>query len=338
VTPELKPGAFEEAAAHARSCVLNGSIPCALVAAASRERVWAMRAYNGRGEEDRSLIRGVFPLASVTKAIAGVGIARMVEKGLLDYADPVARHLPEFGRRAWRRTITLGSIFTHCTGLQPRPMSDCLVPGGPGPDDFLALFADEPAYEPGTRFQYTTLTYQLLNAIVRRSLEMRMSEFLREYVFVPCGMEDTGFRVLDPARLVPSVNHPAATPEALGRFEEMELSGAGLWSGASDLVRLAQALLTPGKLLSPEGFARHTRRQPSLPAVAGDKRSYRTWGWNREPQPSFPHQSGTGFYHGGAAGDLLWIDPARDLIFVFLSARWGSGNEHDFAALDRLYA
>jgi CubicO group peptidase (beta-lactamase class C family) len=199
------------------------------------------------------------------------------------------------------------------------------------------MFKDAPAYEPGAYFQYASLTYLLLNAVVLRLLGKRMSEFLSEYVFGPCGMADTGFHPVDPARAMPLMGHPADTPEKLRRYGDLELSGSGLWSTVEDLVRMGQALLTPGRLLSRDAFERHTRSQPSLPSVAGDRSSRRTWGWNREPQAALPRQPDTGFYHGGATGTLLWLDPARDLIFVFLSTRWGSGNEHAFGTLSVLY-
>ena len=329
---------FEEAAEHARSYVTSGHISCALAAVADREQILGVRAWNERGEEDASLHSGIFALASITKAIVSVGIARLVDQGVLDYTDPVCRHLPEFGEVAWRRPITVGDIFTHSTGLPAFAWDALLDLDLSGETAYLRLFEGDALYEPRTRFQYATFTYQLLNAIVARRLGKGMSRFLEETVYAPCGMADTGYNPVDPARAMPVPGHPSDTPEKLRRFGDLELSGAGLWSSAPDLIRLGQALLAQGKILSTEGFRRHTEAQPALPCAAGEGRSRRTWGWNKEPQARFPRQSETGFYHGGAPGTLLWVDPARDLVFVFLTTRWGSGNDHAFATLNLLYA
>ena len=118
----------------------------------------------------------------------------------------------------------------------------------------------------------------------------------------------------------------------------LEMTGSGLWSTAADLVQLGQALLSPGKLMSPETFQRVTAPQPGATRWGEESFSCRTWGWVKERQKAFPRQPWTGFYHGGATGTMLWIDPDRDLVFVFLSNKWGAGNDDAFAALDVLYA
>ena len=76
-------------------------------------------------------------------------------------------------------------------------------------------------------------------------------------------------------------------------------------------------------------------RAPGKASVWG--RAMGTVGWVKAGQGAFPEQPEVGFYHGGATGTLLWLDPARRLVFVFLSNRWGSGNEHAFDVLQRLY-
>ncbi|HOM82899.1 MAG: beta-lactamase family protein [Armatimonadetes bacterium] len=328
---------FEEAASRARSYVTTGHLPCALLAVANRKRILFQRAFGAGGEEEPLLWECAFPLASITKSIVAVAIARLVERGTLDYTDPVARHLPEFVTAPWRERITLGDIFTHSTGLACISFTDFVERGESGEEGYNSLFAPDPVYEPGTRYQYATLTYQLLNAVIRRRLGVSMSRFLQENLYSACGMTHTAFNPVEPARAMPAVDHPADTPERLRRFGDLEPSGAGLWSTAPDLIRLAQALLTPGKLLTPEVYRRHTELRPSLPAVGGDGVSRRTWGWNREIRPEFTRQPESGFFHGGATGTLLWIDPDADLIFVFLTNRWGSGNEHCFITLDALY-
>ena len=337
LTMALDRGRFDEAAEHARSHVTSEHIPCALLAVANREELLAIRSFNGDGEDDPTLRNRIFALASITKAIVGASVARLVDEGRLGYGDPIARHVPDFGTTEWRRKITIGDIFTHTTGLACVSHDEFVNADFSTGERFNKIFRDEPQYEPGTRMQYTTLTYQLINEIVRRLLGQDMSDFLREYVFEPCGMVDTAFEPADPPRAMPAVDHPMDTPEKLRRFCALEISGGGLWSTAGDLIKFAQAVLTPGKLMSSDTFRLHTEAQPGLPRLNGDERSCRTWGWNKEPQDAFPHQTGNGFYHGGATGTVLWLDPERDLIFVFLTNRWGSGNDHAFAVLNILY-
>jgi len=333
----LDPHRFEQAAAHARAYVASGHLPAALVAVANREATVAVRAFNGQAEVDPSLHDRIFALASITKAIVGVGLARLVDQGRLDYSDPVAKHVPELAEPSWRAKITVGDIFTHSTGLRSSALTDFADASETG-RELSMLFDDAPHYQPGTRMLYNTLSYQLLNEIVRRLRGLSMSGFLGEYVFAPCGMVDTAFAPTDPERAMPALDHPMDTPEKLAKYGRMEVSGGGLWSTARDLIRLAQALLQPGKLMSPATFLLHTEAQPSLPCLSETGRSRRTFGWNKEPQATFPQQPDAGFYHGGATGTLLWIDPDTELIFVFLTNRWINSNDEAFATLSRLYA
>ena len=329
---------FDEVAACARESVTQGPLPCALVAVATSKEWLGIRAYDEEGRESPALHDQRFALASISKAIAGVGIACLVDRHVLDYAAPVAEYLSEFGTNEWRRRITVGDIFTHTTGFPNKAVQLIRQTGLSSADCRHLLLTDELLFQPGTRMLYNTYTYQLLNWIVERLLSKTMTEFLLEYVYEPCGMTDTSFRPLPADRTVPTVDHPVTDPEGMESYCRLEMSGSGLWSTAADLVQLGQALLTPGKLMRPETFRRVTAAQPGTPRWDDEVPSCRTWAWVKEEQTAFPRQPDTGFYHGGATGTLIWIDPDKDLVFVFLSNKWGAGNDDAFAALNTLYS
>ncbi|MBI3946029.1 MAG: beta-lactamase family protein [Armatimonadetes bacterium] len=322
------------AAECARGYVLNGSLPTALVAVADRERLRWVRGFGEGGRDDPSLEERVFPLASITKAVTAVGIARLVNQGRLNYDDPVAHHIPEFARDAGRARITTEQILTHTTGLPGMSLKELCGGGYRREDSYRVNFDGDLVFPPGTRTAYATLTYQLLNEIIFRRLRQRMEAFLKETVLDPCGMTSTGFRP-DPARAMPNLSFPLPDPENAARFVALELSGGGLWSSLGDLVRLAQALLQPGRLMRPGTFALMTEPRPNIQWSTGSP-TRRTRGWVKDPLSDFPRQPDAGFFHGGATGTFLWIDPEADFIFVFLSNLWCSRNDHSFATLNLL--
>src|SRR5947207_5991151 len=54
---------------------------------------------------------------SAGKPLAAVAIAQLREQGLLDFDDPVARHIPEFAQNEKAR-ITIRHLLTHTAGLR----------------------------------------------------------------------------------------------------------------------------------------------------------------------------------------------------------------------------
>jgi CubicO group peptidase (beta-lactamase class C family) len=309
-------------------------LPTAVLATAGRAVVNARRAYGSGGKEDPSLCDRIFLLASITKTITAVGMARLVDQGHLRYDDPVVKFIPEFGRDAGRRKITIAHVLTHSSGL-PSPSFEAMCSAGPE-ENYKLAFEGPLAYEPGTRTQYMTLSFQLLNEIVWRLLRTRMPEFLREWVLEPCGMRDTGFTMSGNPRAMPPENHPLPGPDGVERFQRAQISGGGLSSTADDLIRFGLAVLDPGRLMRRETFARMVAPAPNVDATTGAP-TRRTLGWNRNPQPASPHAPVEGFYHGGATGTLLWLDPQQHFVFVFLSNRWVSCDDYAFAVLEQFY-
>lgn len=64
--------------------------------------------------------------------------------------------------------------------------------------NLLPLFIDKPMMYPrGERFQYNNTGYVLLAMIIEAIAGMEFDVYLRENVFLPCGMENTGYYELD---------------------------------------------------------------------------------------------------------------------------------------------
>jgi len=327
---------FTAAAEHAFGFARRGELPSAVLAVADGRAVRATASCNADGRKNASLQDRIFALASITKAITGVGVARLVEEGVLRYSDRAAKFVPEFGLDSHRRRITIAHLLTHGSGLPPCPFQ-ALYSGPYEPEETYKLtFTDDPLFDPGAGMAYASHTYQLVGEIIHRLLGLRMSAFLDRYVFAPCGMVDTGFSPKDRSRAMPVVNFPSDKEEDAARYEQVEMAGGGLWSTAGDLVRFAQAVLEPGRLMTPATFRRMTRPHRSVRWGSG-KPTCRALGWVKETHEHFPHQPATGIYHGGATGTLLWLDPERSFIFVFLTNLWCSCNDPAFAVLDFFY-
>ncbi|MCE5236919.1 beta-lactamase family protein [bacterium] len=324
--------------AQTREYVQSGHLPMVAVAAAAGSGLLCRTAYDGDGSEDAALCDRQYALASISKAITGVLTAVLVEQGVLDYEQPIAEVIPEFGADETRRAIRLSQIFNHSTGLPSRFVDACHEVNFDS-QALLERLCTEPLVDaPGTCSRYTTHSFQLINEMIRRRLGLEMEQALQQYVCGPAGLRRTTYSP-DPALAMPTVDHPVPDGPEREALARLAMSGGGLWSTLDDLLTLGRAWLTPGKLVSAATNARATALQPALP-LAGDAAamSRRTLGFNREQRPEFPRQPESGYFHGGATGTLWYLDPACDLVFVLLTNRWGSGNDHCFAVLNTLYA
>jgi len=117
-----QPDQIQRAFDKAREYVVSGHLPMVSVSIANREGVTARKAFDGDGNEDASLQNRSFALASITKAIVSVAVARLYEQGVIDYDAPIGGVYPELGYTDERRAITLANVFTHTPGL-PTPFN-----------------------------------------------------------------------------------------------------------------------------------------------------------------------------------------------------------------------
>lgn len=320
--------------AGAREYVVSGNLPMVALSVSDGDGLLCRTAYDGDGNEDASLCDRQFALASISKAITGVLTAVLVEQGVLDYEQPIVDVIPEFGTNEARQTIRFSQIFAHSTGL-PSRFVDGAAQDGYDPRKLLErMHGEELLDEPGTRCRYSTHTYQLLNEAILRRTGLTMEQALQQYVCGPCGMTLTSFYP-DPNAAMDVVDHPVPDGPQYELVQRLEMSGGGLWSSLDDLQALGRAWLAD-QLVSAQARERATAVLPGLPYVDNETvLSQRTLGFCRDR--AFPRQPEGAFYHGGATGTLWYMDPARDLVFVWLTNRWGASNEQAFATLDTLY-
>lgn len=193
----------------------------------------------------------LFQAASISKAVAAVGVLALVEHGLFGLDDDVNSHL-----RSWRlpdspftadRPVTVRDLLSH-TGGTTVPGFPGYPPGGELPTVVEVLSgsggSNTPAVEsfaaPGTVAQYSgggsTVVQQLVCDVTGREFPSLMHDL----VLAPFGMVDSAYQ--QPLATVrhaqAAVAHgPTGQPVAGGYHVYPELQAAGLWTTATDLAR-----------------------------------------------------------------------------------------------------
>jgi CubicO group peptidase (beta-lactamase class C family) len=224
---------------------------------------------NGRAVHATTL----FQAASISKAVAAVGVLALVEHGDLDLDEDVNRRL-----RSWRLPdsehtvrgpVTLRHLLSHTAGTTvpgfPGYAQDALRPTVP---ELLSGTgaANTPAVEsfaaPGALQQYsgggTTIVQQLVSDVTDRDY----AELIADLVLQPFGMVDSAYAQPLPTALVgrAAIGHDdAGRPVAGGHHVYPELQAAGLWTTAVDLARW---------VLGVQAILRGDRTGPISPATA----------------------------------------------------------------------
>lgn len=299
----------------------------------------------------------IFQIMSMTKPICGTAIMMLVEEGRLALTDPVEKHLPEFRGQmvvASRdgdhvtlkkpsRPITIRDLMTHTSGLTsnlPAGIAELNTRMHLSLADAVHMFSQQPLeFEPGSKWQYSNLGIGVLGRLVEVASGMPFEKFLEARIFQPLGMKDSF--IFPPADKVDRmvIVHQAKdgklvdSPDTiLGGNSRLHRKGAkysapefGLHSTAQDLAAFYNMMraggVSEGKRLLSQASVKVATTMHTGDLRAGHLAGTGfglTWEVTKEPMGTLALMSIGSFGHGGAFGTHGWIDPAKDLVGVFL--------------------
>ena len=130
------------------------------------------------------------PSFSTTKGVASTLVHIIVDRGQLDYDDPVASFWPEFGREG-KEAITVRHVLAHQSGLYHiRQMIDRAERMLDWGYMVRAIERARPVHRPGERTGYHGLTYGfLVGEILQRVTGRSFSHLVREELALPLGLD-----------------------------------------------------------------------------------------------------------------------------------------------------
>jgi CubicO group peptidase (beta-lactamase class C family) len=265
----------------------------------------------------------LYLVASNTKGLTTLLLAKLLDEGKLTWETPVTKLLPSFrlGDPATTSRVLVKHLICACTGLPRQDFEWLLEYGGLTCEGALKTLATmKPTSEFGALFQYSNPLAAaggfVGGHVAYPSLELGAAydEAMRTRVFQPLGMTAT---TLDFARALASNHATAHAPDLDGKpaLAVMDINYAvipvrpagGAWSSARDMLKYVQMELEEGKL--PDG-TRYVSREALLA--------------RREPQVSIGQDTTYGMglmvdtkygipvvHHGGDMigyhSDMIWL-------------------------------
>jgi CubicO group peptidase (beta-lactamase class C family) len=337
-----------------------GEIAGVVTLVARRGRIAHFEAYGFADIAKRTPMRKdhIFGLASSSKPITAVAIMMLVERGDVRLSDPVSRFIPEFTAPAQvavpkpngaedeydlvpaARPITVGDLLKHGSGL---------VSGGLGaraaneiaprsPQDTLATYIPKLGavpldFQPGTLWRYSGLAgFDVLSRIVEIVSQQPYDEFLRENVFAPLGMPDTGFYFTGARAERLAMMHARRDGKlevAPRELSSVYFSGAGgLAASVEDYLQFAQMLLNGGelngrRLLGPRTVELMTSNHTGDMVNGQFGRPARGMGFGLgmqmvlDPVAAELAVSKGAISWPGGTGVAHWIEPAEELVSIY---------------------
>jgi uncharacterized protein YbbC (DUF1343 family) len=310
--------------------IAQGKLPGAVVIIGHEGKIAYRKAYGRRAvvpEPEAMTDDTIFDLASITKVVATTtALMQLFEQGKLRLNDKVTDYIPEF--QGGKSGITLRNLFTHFSGLKPDvPLAN---PWSGYQTGIKLACTDPPDGPPGARFVYSDINFILLGELVHRLSGQTLSDYARDHIFQPLGMQDTMFQppaALAP-RIAPTERVTNDSPPLRGVVHDptaRNMGGvaghAGVFSTARDLARFAQMMLNGGELDGVRIVSAATIQKFTEPQTPPDQPVLRGLGWDIDSPYSgnrgelFPIGS---FGHTGFTGTSLWIDPNTQTYVILL--------------------
>lgn len=300
----------------------------------------------------------LFNIYSSTKFITCTAGMQLVERGKMRLDDDLARYFPEFEKMYVKNPD--GSIIEARNRIKVKDLF-CMGAGF-GPDgyekeaeDFYrdtngeCQLIELPKYlarvplhfEPSTRFKYG-ICHDVLGALIEKVSGIRFSEYMKENIFDPLGMENTGFYLdkLKSKQLAMQYSFDGkdkplrekGCANCLVPPVMKESGGGGLITSVDDYMKFEEAMCKGNIIL----------RKPTIDLMRLDhlKPSQKPdYGWTPYgmsyglgvriivDQATMTTTAGkTSFGWDGAAGSFASVDPERELCIFYAQHLFGSSD------------
>jgi len=138
-----------------------------------------------------------FRLGSITKQFTSMLIMQLLNEGKIALEGKLSKYLPYY-RKDTGEKVTVHHLLTHSSGIPSytsRPDFFQDISRDPyGVEEFVKKYcSDDLEFEPGKKFAYNNSGYFILGAIIEEVTGKTYEDALKERIFNPLGMKDTGY-------------------------------------------------------------------------------------------------------------------------------------------------
>lgn len=302
----------------------------------------------------------LYDLASLTKVLATtVAYMQLYDRGLYRLDQTISRAVPRL-LRTDKKNITFRKLLAHESGLKPSlltsqpdsyPHRDYL--SGECNEEYIWPVADSLYLHRRARrelreemdkmplgrptYQYSDLGFQYLYEAFQFLTDEALEDYVQTHFYDSLGLSRLTYRPLDKfplARIVPTECDTAWRHRTIRGYVHDPMvalfggagGSAGLFGTAHDVAVMAQMLLQYGQYGGQRYIDSGTVAMFGCSAFSSAK-NRRGGGFDKRPleedapSPCALSASPQSFGHSGFTGTYFWVDPEKELVYVFLSNR-----------------
>lgn len=298
----------------------------------------------------------IFDLASISKITATtLAVMRLNEQKRIDLNQTMGHYLLQ-ARNTNKNMVKLRDVMLHQAGFIPYiPFYKYLKPADQSNDSSAAYavkLADgsylrtnyyrdvmwpemlQSKIETPGKYVYSDISMYVMKEVVEQQSSEPIEKYVQEQFYIPLGMSKTGYKPrlrFAKEQIVPTENDTYFRNTLLQGYVHDQgaamangVAGhAGVFSTANDLAIYGQMLLNKGTYggeiyFSPAIVDEYTSKQSPV-----SRRGLGFDRWDPDTTKAYPSKlaSPSTFGHTGYTGTCIWMDPAQQLTFIFLSNR-----------------
>lgn len=137
----------------------------------------------------------IFNVGSVSKQFTTFSIYLLEKQGKISFDDDIRKHIPELP--LYEKKITIKHLCSHTSGLKDQwallTLASYIMDDIITTEQVMKIIVKQKElnFAPGSEFKYSNTGFTLLTEIVKRVSGKTFSEFAKENIFIPLGMEST---------------------------------------------------------------------------------------------------------------------------------------------------
>jgi CubicO group peptidase (beta-lactamase class C family) len=342
----------------AAEAIRGKAAPGMVVLVAKDGKVIFNKAYGNHTYTDgpSEKVTDIFDLASMTKTSATTpAVMRLFEQQKMNLDTNVGAYIPR-ARTSPMNNINVREVMLHQAGFIPFiPFYNAVKAADHSADSSEAYptkvadgyymrknyfqeimwpqMLNSPIKTRG-KYVYSDLSMYVMKDMVERLSGKPLNEYVAKEFYEPLGMQTAGFlprNRFSREQIVPTENDTYFRKTLLVGYVHDQgaamvggVSGhAGLFASANDVAIMYQMFLNKGTYGGEQYFKRETVDMFTAKQSAVSRRGLGFDRWDPDLTKKYPSAlaSNMTYGHTGYTGTCVWVDPARGLVYVFLSNR-----------------